>query len=209
MLAVEQEFAGHHYSYSEAELIAHFKAIAASVTIPFFAYNNPHTSGNAISPKALAELAASGVAGVKDSAFDLVNFYNYLVKVKDPGFTFMIGTEAVAAGAVMAGAKGVVSGLANVWPELMRGLWQALQSKDYDRASILSVEGHRVARSPEDSGNDTDLLRGAEDARGRMRVGAEAALSATERKHPGEGAGGIRAPGAAGMSRRGRGARTA
>jgi N-acetylneuraminate lyase/4-hydroxy-tetrahydrodipicolinate synthase len=132
--------APYYYKYSEAEIVEHFRTIASSVKIPFFAYNNPHTSGNAISPRALAEMASLGVAGVKDSAFDLVNFYSYLIKVRRPGFTFIVGTEAIANAAVMAGAAGVVSGLANVWPELMRELWGALKAGCHDEASALQLK---------------------------------------------------------------------
>ena len=76
-------------------------------------------SGNPISAELLARLADEGLAGVKDSAFDLVNFYMYLLKVDKPGFRFIIGTEAIAAAALDAGASGVISGLANVFPEFM------------------------------------------------------------------------------------------
>ncbi len=76
-------------------------------------------SGNPISADLLATLAGEGLAGVKDSAFDLVNFYMYLLKVQRADFQFIIGTEAIAAAALDAGASGVISGLANVFPEFM------------------------------------------------------------------------------------------
>jgi len=43
----------------------------------------------------------------------------YLLKVDKPDFGFIIGTEAIAAAALDAGASGVISGLANVFPEFM------------------------------------------------------------------------------------------
>ena len=78
----------------------------------------------------LAQLADEGLAGVKDSAFDLVNFYLYLLKVKKPDFAFIIGTEAIAAPALDAGASGVISGLANVFPELMASFYQTWKQGD-------------------------------------------------------------------------------
>ena len=67
---------------------------------------------------------------VKDSAFDLVNFYMYLLKVKRPGFIFIVGTEAIAAPALDAGASGVISGLANVFPEFMSEFYKTWQRGD-------------------------------------------------------------------------------
>jgi dihydrodipicolinate synthase/N-acetylneuraminate lyase len=85
---------------------------------------------NPISVELLNELAQEGLAGLKDSSFDLIQFYNFLNGIDRPDFIHIIGTEALAAAAVHAGAHGIISGLANVWPELMAKLWQALESND-------------------------------------------------------------------------------
>jgi dihydrodipicolinate synthase/N-acetylneuraminate lyase len=79
------------------------------------------------------------LAGVKDSAFDLVNFYLYLLKVKRPDFTFIIGTEAIAAPALDAGASGVISGLANVFPELMASFYQTWKQGDSQKTGEAQV----------------------------------------------------------------------
>jgi 4-hydroxy-tetrahydrodipicolinate synthase len=109
----------YYYKYPDQHLLDHYRALIKAVKVPVFLYNNPMLSGNPISAGLLSTLADEGLAGVKDSAFDLVNFYMYLLKVKKPDFTFIIGTEAIAAAALDAGASGVISGLANVFPEFM------------------------------------------------------------------------------------------
>jgi len=109
----------YYYKYTDQQLLDHYRALIKAVKIPVFLYNNPGLSGNPISAELLSTLANEGLAGVKDSAFDLVNFYMYLLGVKKPGFSFIIGTEAIAAAALDAGASGVISGLANVFPEFM------------------------------------------------------------------------------------------
>ena len=109
----------YYYRYSDQQLLDHYRALIKAVRIPVFLYNNPMLSGNPISADLLATLAGEGLAGVKDSAFDLVNFYMYLLKVQRADFQFIIGTEAIAAAALDAGASGVISGLANVFPEFM------------------------------------------------------------------------------------------
>jgi len=118
----------YYYKYPEEDLLNHFRAVLKAVDIPVFVYNNPELSNNPISEILLKKLAGEGLAGVKDSSFDLITFYNFLIGIDKSNFTHIIGTEAISAAAVHAGAKGVISGLANVWPELMAELWQALQS---------------------------------------------------------------------------------
>ena len=113
-----------YYKYTPDQLLDHYRALIHAVDIPVFLYNNPSTSGNPITPDMLATLADEGLAGVKDSAFDLVNFYMYLLKVRKSGFTFIIGTEAIAAAALDAGASAVISGLANCFPEFMAGFYK-------------------------------------------------------------------------------------
>ena len=109
----------YYYKYTIDQLLDYYRTLLKAVKIPVFLYNNPMLSGNPISADMLATLADEGLSGVKDSSFDLVNFYLYLLKVQKPDFGFIIGTEAIAAAALDAGASGVISGLANVFPEFM------------------------------------------------------------------------------------------
>ncbi len=114
----------YYYSYSQAQLIEHYRALIKAVKIPVFLYNNPELSRNSISPDTLRILAEDGLYGVKDSSFDLVNFYNYLLAVKKPGFKFIVGTEAIAAAALDAGACGVIAGGANIFPEFLEDFYE-------------------------------------------------------------------------------------
>ena len=120
----------YYYHYTQAQLIDHYKALIDSVNIPVFLYNNPDLSNNPVTPQTLKTLADYGLAGVKDSAFDLVNFYNYKLAVTKPDFKFIIGTEAVASGALDAGACGVIAGLANCFPEFMQDFYETWKAKD-------------------------------------------------------------------------------
>jgi len=119
-----------YYKYPEGDLLNYFRAIMSAVKIPVFAYNNPGASGNNLTVKMIKTLADEGLAGLKDSAFDLVTFMKFLTGVDNPGFHHIPGTEAIAAPAIQAGAVAVVSGLANAWPEIMKELWDALEGND-------------------------------------------------------------------------------
>jgi dihydrodipicolinate synthase/N-acetylneuraminate lyase len=133
-----------YYKYPEADLLDYFRAIIHAVKIPVFAYNNPELSGNPLTPGMIKTLAAEGLAGFKDSKFDLLNFYSFLEAVKDPKFIPIVGTEAIAAPAVEAGAKGVISGLANVWPELMHEFWDILQTNDGRKSAQMQLKVNRA-----------------------------------------------------------------
>jgi dihydrodipicolinate synthase/N-acetylneuraminate lyase len=133
-----------YYKYPEANLLDYFRMIIKSVKIPVFLYNNPELCGNTVTPAMVKTLAAEGLAGFKDSKFDLLNFYSFLEAVKEPNFTAIIGTEAIAAAAVEAGAKGIVSGLANAWPELMHEFWDILVKNDGQKSAQMQMKVNRA-----------------------------------------------------------------
>lgn len=116
----------YYYSYNEIDLLEYYRAILSATNIPLFAYNNPGLSNNPLSPQLINILADEGLFGIKDSSFDLITFCNFINNIQSNNFTFIVGTEAFAAGAYQVGAKAVISGLANVWPELMGELWTSL-----------------------------------------------------------------------------------
>lgn len=132
------------YAYSQAQLIEHYRALIKAVKIPVFVYNNPELSRNPVLPESLRILAEDGLGGVKDSSFDLVNFYNYVLAVKRPGFTFIVGTEAIAAAALDAGASGVIAGLANVFPEFLEDFYTTWKQGDPRRTAKKQLDVMRV-----------------------------------------------------------------
>jgi len=130
----------YYYRYPQDALIEHYRALIKAVRIPVLLYNNPEVSGNPITPDSLRILAEEGLAGVKDSAFDLVNLYLYMNKVKKPGFQFIVGTEAIAQPALDAGACGVIAGLANVFPELLADFYTTWKEGNPQKTATLQLK---------------------------------------------------------------------
>ena len=126
-----------YYGYDEHCLTEHFTRILESVDIPFYVYNNPGMGNNTITPKILTTLAERGLKGIKDSSFDILTFYAFMRAVKNEDFDFIIGTEALLVPAVVAGANGCVSGVANTFPELMVQLWNVAVAGEMDKAMEL------------------------------------------------------------------------
>jgi len=134
----------YYYAYSQAQLIEYYRALIKAVKIPVFVYNNPELSRNPVAPESLRILADEGLFGVKDSAFDIVTFYNYLNAVKKPGFKFIVGTEAIAAAALDAGASAVIAGLANCFPEYMSDFFKTWKKGDAAATAKKQLEVIRV-----------------------------------------------------------------
>ena len=125
----------------EENLFSHFAAMIDAVNeedFPVFVYNNPHLSQNTITPKLLKRLAEYGLRGLKDSSFDLVNFYFFQEAVKEyEDFNVIIGTEAIFVGAYDAGATGCVCGMANIYPELLADIYNTYNKGDREETIRL------------------------------------------------------------------------
>ena len=134
----------------EDSLYAFFMALIDAVNdeeFPVFVYNNSHYSQNTVTPNLLGRLAKSGLRGVKDSSFDLVNLYQYIDAVSDyPDFNVVVGTEAFMVAAFDAGAVGMVCGIGNIFPELLRKMYDAYTAGDHAAAVELQRDVLRVRK---------------------------------------------------------------
>ena len=123
-----------YYAISNAEENGrHFRAIAASVDVPVFAYDVPVRTHFKMPTDLLLELGREGVlAGVKDSSGDDVSFRQLLIGAKDiPNFDIFTGHEVVVDGAMLGGAQGIVPGLGNVDPAAYRRLYDLSVAGDW------------------------------------------------------------------------------
>lgn len=112
----------YYYEHSTEAIKRYYAALVEAVNIPVYAYNNPKTTRNPISPELMAELAGLGVAGMKDSSFDILYFYAVKRKVKKTGFQCIMGSEALVVPAFLSGAQACVPGMGNCLPEPVREL---------------------------------------------------------------------------------------
>jgi len=121
----------YYNDYDQDCIYIHFKSILDAVSIPVFLYNNPKLSGNTPSIQTIRKLVDDGIAGIKDSTFDIVNYYHTEMALKDhPDLNLIIGTEAMLVATFDAGAQAAVTGLGNVYPDLMARLYQDYLSGD-------------------------------------------------------------------------------
>lgn len=135
---------------SADELRAHFVSIAASVSIPVLAYNNPGRTGVSLTPAVAAAVAGEvrNFCGIKDSSGDLTNTMDYIGQCP-PTFRTFIGRDTLIYAALCCGCAGAVAATANVAPELVVGIYEAFVAGDdalaLDRQRQLAPLRHAFA----------------------------------------------------------------
>jgi 4-hydroxy-tetrahydrodipicolinate synthase len=118
----------HYYSNSsEPELLAHYRAVAASTPLPVLVYNIPGTTKVMISAEVVRGIAEiENVVGIKDSSGDWSQALKLLFYLRDdPGFSVLFGSAQIAGPALLFGAEGAVIGIGNVDPARLVRLYEA------------------------------------------------------------------------------------
>jgi len=134
-----------YYSYDERSVVEYFRALVQAVNVPVYVYNNPKAVNVTITPRLLRRLSDVGVAGIKDSGFNYIDFTHLVLALQDrPEFRFIVGTEAIAMPAFMVGAKGCVAGLANAFPEIMLQMWNLYEAGKHEEAFQLQLRVNRA-----------------------------------------------------------------
>ena len=142
------------FAYKHGEIVEHYQALCDAVDVPVWIYNNPKTTGFSLTTALLKKLAGIGVAGMKDSAGNYMDFLEWIneVRPEHPGFQFMAGTVGMLQPTYYQGAPGCVAGTANAFPELVIDLYDALESGDLKKASALQAKVIAVRMYQQTSG---------------------------------------------------------
>ncbi|GAA1698867.1 dihydrodipicolinate synthase family protein [Microcella alkalica] len=132
---------------SPAETADHFRRIASAIDVPLWAYDVPVRVHSKLSTDLLVGLGSEGViAGVKDSSGDDVGFRRLIAANDAAGHPLQVltGHEVVVDAMGLAGADGVVPGLANVDAAGYVRLWAAVRSSDWATARAEQERLNRV-----------------------------------------------------------------
>lgn len=137
--------APYYFPADDLALEAHFAAVAEAVPgFDLYLYDIPGNAKNAISPALAARLADRypQIKGVKDSSKSLDKLKQFVAAV--PGRSVIVGTDAMVVEAMAAGAAGVVSAIADCFPEVMVSLYDAVRAGDAERAAQLQAQVVRL-----------------------------------------------------------------
>jgi len=136
----------YYYPLDDDAAVAHYRAVAEAVAVPTYIYHIPSRTGNALSLDALGRLAElDGVAGIKDSSKDVP----WLAQAVDanPDLTFLVGSDSLLVPGLDLGCAGLVSAVANAFPELVTDLYAAYDTGNEGQARELQSTVYAVRRA--------------------------------------------------------------
>lgn len=133
----------YYYPLDDDAALNHYRRVAEAVDLPLYIYHIPSKTGNTLSLATLEELAGiENLAGVKDSSKDVP----WLAQAIDahPELTFLAGSDSLLFPGLEIGCSGMVSAVANVYPELVVDLFEAYDAGEEERARELQSDVYDV-----------------------------------------------------------------
>lgn len=118
----------------DAELYAHYAAIASATRLPVMLYTNPGT-GATLTPAVVGRLAQiENIVGIKDSSGDLSLLAEYIEKTAGADFSVLVGRDSLILGALAYGAIGAVAATANAAPALAASIYDHYMAGRFEQA---------------------------------------------------------------------------
>ena len=129
----------YYYPVDHDAAVEHYRRVAESVDLPVYVYHIPSKTGNSLSRETVDALAEiDNLVGLKDSSKDVP----WLGQAIDdhPELTFLAGSDSLLFPGLEIGCSGMVSAVANVFPELVVDLYEAYDEGDEERARELQSD---------------------------------------------------------------------
>ena len=121
----------------------HFRQIGDSADIPLILYNIPSRTGLNMSAETMVEIAAEveSVKGVKEASGNLKQVGAIIKLAKERGldFTVVAGDDFLTLPIMSLGGKGVISVVANIAPQPMSEMVNAMLSGDIEKAKEINL----------------------------------------------------------------------
>lgn len=111
----------------------HFKTIAEAVDIPIVLYNVPGRTGKNVEASTTVHLAKQheNIVGIKEASGDLGQVMRIIKDTRGTPFSVMSGDDALTYPMMALGARGVISVAANIVPDKMTRLVNAMLAGDF------------------------------------------------------------------------------
>ena len=148
----------------QADIVRHFEALAAAVSLPILVYQFPGIVKTSISLATYEKLATiPNVVGVKDSQSNVTEFHHMILTLRRNGqdFRLFIGSDVLTSVVIQMGAQGSVPALGNVaapyivasYAAALHGDWQAANDEQAKASAAKAI--YSVMKS--DAGFDSYL----------------------------------------------------
>ena len=115
-------------------IIEHYKYIASCTDLPIILYNVPGRTGSNVLPEttiALAEIP--NIVAMKEASGSMEQIME-IIRLRKPDFGVLSGDDAITMPLIAAGADGVISVVANAFPEKFSKMVHASMEGDLDTA---------------------------------------------------------------------------
>jgi 4-hydroxy-tetrahydrodipicolinate synthase len=127
-----------YFKLSNKEIREHYKTVSENVDIPIVLYNVPKFTSVSLEPALIQEIATENekIIGLKDSSGN-IGTPTEILRLIGNRISVLAGTADVTLSTLLAGGRGAVLAVANVFPTLCSRLYTAFKSKQYEEASRL------------------------------------------------------------------------
>ena len=148
---------------NNAGLIAHFTRIADSVEMPIVLYNVPSRTGQDMPLEVILELAkVDNIVAIKEASGSMDKASQIIENTKDLGFRLISGEDGLTMPLTCIGGSGVISVVANIVPERMVKMVNAVNEGDMETARSLHYEVAPLIRALFTETNPIPVKRAAE-----------------------------------------------
>lgn len=136
----------YYFPVDQTGAVEHYRRVADAVSLPVYVYHIPSRTGSPLSREAFSDIAAiDGVAGVKDSSKDIPLLGQVIADNSD--VSFLVGSDSLLVPGLDLGCTGLISAIANAFPELIVDLYDAYDAGERDRARDLQNTIYSVRRA--------------------------------------------------------------
>ena len=136
----------YYTDHNEYEITEHYKAVARTVSLPIYIYNNKRYSGIDITPDFALRLVNEirTIRGIKLAWGTLEESSQYITALKGHDFGVFPGSPMDMASGMERGVRGTIAPMASVFPELCGELWRAAARKEREKAAALQDKVKKI-----------------------------------------------------------------
>ncbi len=122
---------------SQAGILAHYQRLADASPLPLLLYNVPSRTGSNVAADTVLRLAQHpNIIGLKEASGNMEQCLAILAK-KPADFLFLSGDDMLTLPLIACGGQGIISVLANAFPQQFSDMTRAALAGDFARAQQL------------------------------------------------------------------------
>ncbi len=134
-------------------ILEHYKYLATCTSLPIIIYNVPGRTGSNVLPETTLELAKiANMVAVKEASGNMEQIMD-IIRQRPADFGVLSGDDNLTMPLIAAGAEGVISVVANAFPELFSSMVNASLKGDLEKARKFHYELFSITKMFFEEGN--------------------------------------------------------